>query len=229
MWIKDLFSKRKPNHLIVYYLYKREESKLYKFLSKLTYSVGPYNNIDETIEGIKKFISKYPDKLKQINITSYGTGRYLLQTTEPERIKEIVDTLKPIMNEEIKLMFTTCYSGVSNRNLIEMSEHLNGTEVSGMYGNYSLSGKMKLCSCKERGYSKKIIQSLPLSREGMKYDEKMMVDIIRRDEGEEITWKTCGMSYEYNRITESDGICKEGKQPYTLLKSIRNYLFNIQS
>jgi hypothetical protein len=228
MWITDLFKKRKPNHLIVYYLYKKEESRLYKFLSKFTYSVGPFNNIDETIDGIRKFIKEYPDKLDQINITSYGTGRYLIQTSEPERIKQVVDSLKPIMHENTKLMFTTCYSGVSNRNLIDMSEHLNGMEVSGMYGNYSLNGKMKLCSCKKEGYNKELLEKLKLSKNGLKHDEKMIVDIIRRDEKEIIDWKSCGMAYEYNKISEEDGICRMGDQPYTLLKCIRNYLFNIQ-
>ena len=32
---KDLFKKRKPNHLIIYVLYNKEESLLYKILSKL--------------------------------------------------------------------------------------------------------------------------------------------------------------------------------------------------
>ena len=79
MW-KDLFKKRKPNHLIIYVLYNKEESLLYKILSKLTYSVGPFNTIEECIEGVKSFIKKHPEKLKQMNITSFGSGKYLVQT-----------------------------------------------------------------------------------------------------------------------------------------------------
>ena len=37
------------------------------------------------------------------------------------------------------------------------------------------------------------------------------------------------MAYEYNKIMLENNICVIDKQPYTLLKSIRNYLFNIQS
>lgn len=230
MWIKDLFNKRKPNHLIVYVLYKKEEKLLYKILSKLTYSVGPFFSIDDSIEGVKKFIEKYPNKLKQINITSYGSGKFLVQTTDSQsKVNELVETLKPLMNSETRLMFTTCFSGVSSRKVVEMSEELNGIEVSAMNGSYSLNGKMTKCKCGNKGYSESIVETLPKSKEGLRYDEKQIVDILRRDEGEEINWKTSGMAYEYNKIMIENGICTIGKQPYTLLKSIRNYLFNIQS
>lgn len=230
MWIKDLFNKRKPNHLIVYVLYKKEEKLLYKILSKLTYSVGPFFSIDDSIEGVKKFIKKYPDKLKQINITSYGSGKFLVQTTDSQsKVNELVETLKPLMNSETRLMFTTCFSGVSSRKVVEMSEELNGIEVSAMNGSYSLNGKMTKCKCGNKGYSESIVETLPKSKEGLKYDEKQIVDILRRDEGEEINWRTSGMAYEYNKIMLENNICVIDKQPYTLLKSIRNYLFNIQS
>lgn len=230
MWIKNLFSKRRPNHLIVYVLYKKEEKLLYKLLSKLTYSVGPFFSIDDCINGVKKFIKKYPNRLKQINITSYGSGKFLVQTTDDQmKVLELIDTLKPLMNDETNLMFTTCFSGVSSRKVVEMSEELGGIEVSAMNGSYSLNGEMTRCKCNKKGYSQDVIDELPRSREGLKYDEKQIVDIVRRNEGEEINWVTSGMAYEYNRIMLENGICKVGKQPYTLLKSIRNYLFNIQS
>ena len=47
MKILDIFKKRKPNHLIIYVDYKRRELLLYKILSKLTYSVGPYIELDK--------------------------------------------------------------------------------------------------------------------------------------------------------------------------------------
>jgi hypothetical protein len=123
MW-KDLFKKRKPNHLIIYVLYNKEESLLYKILSKLTYSVGPFNTIEECIEGVKSFIKKHPEKLKQMNITSFGSGKNLVQTnSNKEKIYELVDTLKPLMSDETKIMFTTCFSGVSHRKVVEMSEY----------------------------------------------------------------------------------------------------------
>ena len=80
MKILDIFKKRKPNHLIIYVDYKRRELLLYKILSKITYSVGPYTELDKVIDGVKKFIYKYPEPLKQINITSFGRGRDLVET-----------------------------------------------------------------------------------------------------------------------------------------------------
>lgn len=130
MWIKDLINKRKPNHLIIYVLYKREESFLYKLLSLFTYSIGPFNSIDKCIEKTKKFIEKHPNKLKQINITSFGSGKFLVQTTDNQsKVFELVDTLKPLMDENTRLMFTTCFSGVSYRKVVEMSQYLDGIEV----------------------------------------------------------------------------------------------------
>jgi hypothetical protein len=230
MTIKNLFSKRKPNHLIVYVLYNKKEKFLYKILSKLTYSIGPFSSIDDCIEGVNKFIKKYPDKLKQINITSYGTGKFLVQTTDNKlKVLELVNSLRPLINNDTRLMFTTCFSGIASRKVVEMSEELNGIEVSAMNGTYSLNGDMTICKCKEKGYSKSVVEKLPQSKNGIRYDENQIVDVVRRDEGEEINWKTSGMAYEYNKIMIENGICLIGKQPYTLLKSIRNYLFNIQS
>jgi len=229
MW-KDLFKKRKPNHLIVYVLYKREESFLYKILSLLTYSVGPFNTIEECIEGVKSFIKKHPEKLKQIDITSFGSGKYLVQTTSNQNtIYELVDTLRPLMSDETKIMFTTCFSGVSHRKVVEMSEYLDGIEIAAMNKSYSLNGDMTICKCKEKGYSKSVIESLPQSRNGIRYDENQIVNIIRRNMGESVDWKTSGMAYEYNKVVTENNICRVDKQPYTLLKSIRNYIFNIQS
>ena len=229
MWIKDLFSKRKPNHLIVYVLYNKEESFLYKILSRLTYNVGPFNTIEECIEGVKIFIKKHPEKLKQINITSFGTGKYLVQTnSKKDKIFDLVDSLKPLMLDETKLMFTTCFSGVSNRKVVEMSEYLDGVEVAAMNESYSLNGSMSICKCKERGYSQSVVNNLTQSKNGLRYDENEIVNIVRRGMNEPIDWKTSGMAYEYNKIVTENNICKVDKQPYTLLKCIRNYVFNIQ-
>ena len=229
MW-KDLFKKRKPNHLIIYVLYNKEESLLYKILSKLTYSVGPFNTIEECIEGVKLLIKKHPEKLKQMNITSFGSGKNLVQTnSNKEKIYELVDTLKPLMSDETKIMFTTCFSGVSHRKVVEMSEYLDGIEIAAMNKSYSLNGDMTICKCKEKGYSKSVVESLPQSRDGIRYDENQIVNIVRRNVGELVDWKTSGMAYEYNKVVRENNICRVDKQPYTLLKSIRNYIFNIQS
>jgi hypothetical protein len=88
---------------------------------------------------------------------------------------------------------------------------------------------MTKCKCGNKGYSDKVIEGLPKSKDGLWFDEKRIVDIKRRDEGEEVNWKTSGMAYEYNKIMLENNTCVIGEQPYTLLKSIRNYLFNIQS
>lgn len=230
MWIKDLFSKRKPNHLIVYVLYNREESFLYKILSLMTYSIGPFDNVDDCVKGIEKFITKHPEKLKQINITSFGSGNRLVQTNGGKnKIYELVDSLKPLMSDDTKLMFTTCFSGVSHRKVVEMSEYLDGIEVAAMNKSYSLNGKMTICKCKEKGYSQNVVNNLPQSKNGLKFDENEIVNLVRRNMNEPIDWKTSGMAYEYNRMVTEDNICKVDKQPYTLLKSIRNYLFNTQS
>ena len=229
MWIKDLFNKRKPNHLIVYVLYNKEESFLYKILSWLTYNVGPFSDVDDCINGIKKFTLKHPEKLKQINVTSFGSGKRLVQSNGgKEKIYELVDALKPIMSKDTKLMFTTCFSGVSHRKAVEMSEYLNGIEVAAMNETYSLNGKMTICKCKEGGYSQNVIDNLPQSKNGLNYDEAEIVNLVKRNMNEPIDWNTSGMAYEYNRIVIKDKVCKVDKQPYTLLKCIRNYIFNIQ-
>lgn len=229
MWIKDLFSKRKPNHLIVYVLYNKEESFLYKILSWLTYSVGPFNTIEECVDGVKSFIKKHPEKLKQINITSFGSGKRLVQSNGgKDKIYELVDSLKSLMSEDTKLMFTTCFSGVSHKKVVEMSEYLEGVEVAAMNKTYSLNGNMTICKCKERGYSQNIVNNLPQSKNGLNNDEFNIVNIVRRNMNEPIDWKTSGMAYEYNRQVIENNICRVDKQPYTLLKCIRNYVFNVQ-
>lgn len=165
-----------------------------------------------------------------MNITSFGSGKYLVQTnSNKEKIYELVDTLRPLMSEDTKLMFTTCFSGVSHRKVVEMSEYLDGLEVAAMNKSYSLNGDMTICKCKEKGYSKGVIEKLPESRHGIRNDENQIVNIVRRDMYETIDWKTSGMAYEYNKVVTENNICRVDKQPYTLLKSIRNYIFNIQS
>lgn len=229
MKILDIFKKRKPNHLIIYVDYKRRELLLYKILSKLTYSVGPYIELDKVIDGVKKFIYKYPEPLKQINITSFGRGRDLIETVEgKEKIKELVDALRPVITPETKLMFTTCFSGISYRMAVEMSEYLDGIEIYAMKRRYSVNGLMTKCQCKENGYSQKVIDSLPLSKRGFYVDEKNMIDIVKWETNEEVNWLTSGMAYEYNKKIVEDGICNTSKQPKTVLDGIKNYLFNIQ-
>ncbi len=168
MNILDIFKKRKPTHLIIYVLYNNEESFLYNLLSRLTYSIGPYSSIDKCIEDVKKFIKKYPDKLKQINITSFGTGKFLVQTTDDKlKVYKLMDALKPIINNETKFMFTTCFSGVVHRRVVEMSEYMDGMEIAAMEKSYSLNGKMTICKCKEKGYSENIISKIPKSKNGI--------------------------------------------------------------
>jgi hypothetical protein len=222
--------KRKPSHLIIYFLYKNEERRLYKFLSKITHSViGSTNNVDDIIKDIEKFITKYEGvKLKQINLTSYGTGYSLVEGLSKGDVIKVIDSLKPIITHDTKIMFTTCYSGSTLRKIMELSEYYDGMEIYGMSGNYKLTSKMNKCKCKERGLSQKIINDTPESKYGFEHDEVMVVNTIRRDENEKINWGRCGMAYEYDKTMKEMGICEESKQPYTLLKSIRNYLCNIQ-
>jgi hypothetical protein len=230
MKIFDIFKKRKPNHLIIYVNYKQEELFLYKFLSKITYSVGPHKSLDKIIEGINNFISKHPEPLKQINITSFGKGRNLIETTEgKEKIKEVVDALRPIMTDETRLMFTTCFSGIVYRNAVEMSEYLGGIEICAMKTTYGLNNQMTRCKCKEKGYSQKVINDLPKSRYGFDIDEKGMIHVTKFKNLNEIpTWINSGMALEYNKKIEEDGICYVGEQPKKLFDGIKNYLFNIQ-
>lgn len=230
MWIKDLFSKRKPNHLVVYVNYKGLEVNLYRFLNMITYGIKPHKSLDDTISDIKKFIKKHPHPLKDIIITSYGTGRKLVELTEPiEKFYELIETLKPLMDENTKITFTTCFSGVSHRKVVEFSEKLDGREILAMNGAYGLNNKVTSCKCKEKGYSQKIINSLNQSKNGLRYDEVAIVNIVRRDLGEKIDWLTSGMAYEYNEKVKNDGICIETKQSRNAIKCMLNYLFNIQS
>lgn len=225
-----MFFKRKPSHLIIYFLYKKEEKKLYKFLSKITHSViGSTNDVDGIISDIESFIEKHRGlKLKQLNLTSYGTGYSLVEGLTKEDVIKVLDSLQPIMTKETKVMFTTCYSGSTLRKIVEISEHYGGMEIYGMSGNYGLWSKMNKCKCDEKGLSEKTINSLPQSRYGFEHDEVTVVNTIRRDENEKINWERCGMAYEYDKIMREKKICEKTNQPYTLLKSIRNYLFNIE-
>lgn len=222
--------KRNPSHLIIYFLYKEEEKLLYRFLSKITHSViGTTTNIDGIIQDINKFVQKYDGiKLKQINLTSYGSGYRLVEGLTKEDVIKIIDSLSSVITKETKIMFTTCYSGSTYRKLVELSEHYNGMDIYGMYSNYGLTSNMTKCKCKEKGVSQKIINEIPKSRYGFEHDEVMVVNTIRRGENEVIDWKRCGMAHQYDKTMKERGICEESKQPYTLLKSIRNYLFNIQ-
>lgn len=221
---------KKPSHLIIYFLYKNEEKRLYKFLSKITHSViGSTNDVDGIINDIKLFIEKYQGlKLKQLNLTSYGTGYSLVEGLSKEDVIKVLDALQPIMTKNTKIMFTTCYSGSTLKKIVEISEHYGGLEIYGMKGNYGLWSKMNKCKCTKNGFSDEIIDQLPKSRYGFDHDEVMVVNTIRRGLNEEINWKRCGMAYEYDEIMKNNGICEESNQPYTLLKSIRNYLFNIE-
>jgi hypothetical protein len=123
--------KRKPSHLIIYFLYKNEERRLYKFLSKITHSViGSTNNVDDIIKDIEKFITKYEGvKLKQINLTSYGTGYSLVEGLSKGDVIKVIDSLKPIITHDTKIMFTTCYSGSTLRKIMELSEYYDGMEI----------------------------------------------------------------------------------------------------
>lgn len=229
MWIKDLFSKRRPNHLVIYINYKNLEVGLYKILNLFTYGIKPYKTLDETIEGIKKFIEKHPHPLKDIIITSYGTGKKLIESTEPnEKFHELIETLKPLMDDKTKITFTTCFSGVSHRKVVEFSEYLNGREISAMNGNYGLNNKVTTCKCKEKGYSENVIKKLKQSKNGLRYDEIAIVNVIRRKQNEGVNWLTSGMAYEYNEIVKNDGVCVETNQSRNAIKCIINYLFNIQ-
>ena len=229
MWIKDLFSKRKPNHLVIYINYKNLEVTLYKFLYMFTYGIKPYKTMDETIEGVKNFIKKHPYPLKDIIITSYGTGKKLIESTEPiEKFNELIETLKPLMDDNTKITFTTCFSGVSHRKVVEFSEKLNGKEILAMNGNYGLYNKVTSCKCGKKGYSENVIKRLKQSKNGLRYDEVAIVSVVRRKEGEEINWTTSGMAYEYNQIVKKDGVCVETNQSRNAIKCIANYLFNIQ-
>ncbi len=230
MWKRNLFSKRKPNHLVVYVNYKGLEVNLYRFLNMITYGIKPYKSLDKTIESINKFIKKYPHPLKDIIITSYGTGRKLVELTEPiEKFNEMIEALKPLMDDKTKITFTTCFSGVSHRKVVEFSEKLDGREILAMNGSYGLNNKVTSCKCKEKGYSEKIVKSLKQSKNGLRYDELSIINIVRRDDGEQINWITSGMAYEYNEKVKKDGICIETNQSRNAIKCMLNYLFNIQS
>jgi hypothetical protein len=230
MWIKDLFSKRKPNHLVVYINYKNLEMTLFKFLNMFTYGINPYKTIDETIVDIKKFILKHPYPLKDIIIASYGTGKKLIESEEPkEKFDELIETLKPLMDDNTVITFATCFSGVSHRKIVEFSEKLNGKEILAMNGLYGLNNRVTSCSCKEKGYSENIVKSLKQSRHGLRYDEIAIVNVVRRKEGEEINWLTSGMAFEYNEKVKKDGVCVETTQSKNAIKCMMNYLFNIQN
>lgn len=224
------FKKRKPSHLVIYINYKNQEVGLYRFLNMLTYGIKPYPTMDETIEGVKKFIKKHQTTVEDIIITSYGTGKKLIESTEPnEKFLELMEAIKPLMNETTKITFTTCFSGVSHRKVVELSEYMDGVEISAMNGTYGLNKKVITCSCKEKGYSQKVVNSLKQSKKGLRYDEIAIVHVVSRKEGEIINRTTSGMAFEYNEIVKKDGICVESNQSKNAIKCMKNYLFNIQS
>jgi hypothetical protein len=234
MWIKDLFSKRKPNNLVIYLDYDGRDAYLFKIFSKLTYSIGPVKTIGDAISGLNKFKEKYPFKLKYITINTYGRGKHLVNTKElknkegEEKLNVLLDELVNLLDENGAIQFATCFGGLSHRKLVEFSEKYDGVNVGSMYGQYSLKGKAVVCKCTQKGYSESVVQSLPKSKNGMLEDEFEIVNIYTRDEGEEVNWKTCGMAYEYNKLMVENGICSIQKQPFTSLECVINYLFNKQ-
>lgn len=235
MWIKDLFSKRKPNHLVIYLDYDKKDRLLFRTFSKLTYSIGPVKTIEEVINGLNEFKKKYNNKLKSITINTYGRGRYLINSKElknddgEKKQNILIEEIIKMLDKDGIIQFATCFGGLSQRKLVEVSEKYDGITVASMYGQYSLTGKSVVCNCKEKGYSKRVVDSLPQSRDGMLQDEIKIVNVFTRDMGEEVNWKTCGMAYEYNKIMMENGICEIKRQPYTSLECVINYLFNIQS
>ena len=172
-----------------------KNSKLRQFgeYDKLAICIPCYQ---ETKFDIKKFLIQQlqtnniqlPDSQNETIINSSSLKR--------SKIKEVIDALKPLMTKDTKLMFTTCFTGISYRKIVEMSEYLDGIEVSAIRGEYKTNVPMTRCSCKEKGYSDYIVSKLPLSKNGMRYDENKIADLVRRDLGEEINWVSAGMAYE---------------------------------
>lgn len=229
MFLKDIFKKRKPTHLIIFINYKNRVTWFYNLISKFTYSIKPYDDINKTIEDVRLFIKKHPNKLKAINITSYGTGRRLVEINGPdEKLYQLINELRPLMDINTNIMFTTCFSGVNFKKTVEISEFLDGMNVSSMYGSFGINNPVITCSCKKKFYSDEIVLTLKKSKRGILFDEQSLLDLFTRNKQDEINWETSGMAYEYNKIMLEKNICKIQKQPYTLFKSIMNYLFNIQ-
>jgi len=236
MWIKNLFSKRKPNHLIVFIDHNKKDNGLFTVFSKFLHSIGPHQKIDNAISDINEFKKKYDNKLDFIIVMSNGKGKHLVNTREgDEKVLEMLLELKPLLKENGSLLFGTCFVGSINRRLVEISEKLDGIKIVApdTIANYFTSpfrlfkhGKM--CSCKDKNYSKKLIDSLPKSKYGMSYDELRLIDINRRAENETINWESCGMAYEYNKRTIEDGICENITQPWLAIDGIKNYFFNVQ-
>ena len=234
MWIKDLFNKRKPNHLVIYLDHDNKDGWLFKLFSKITYSIGPVKTLDEVISKLEDFKKRYPYKIKYITINTYGRGRHLVNTKElksedgEKKLDILMKELITMLDENGFVQFATCYGGLAHRKLVEISEKYNGINVASMYGEYSLKGNAVVCKCKEIGFSEKIKNSLPQSRNGLLEDEVKIVDTYTRKMGEEVNWNTCGMAYVYNKITIEEGVCKIEKQPFSSLECVMNYLFNIQ-
>jgi hypothetical protein len=234
MFIKDLFSKRRPNHVVVYLDYDKKDKLLFRTFSKFTYSIGPVKTVNEVIENIKKFKQKYPNKLKYVTINTYGRGKHLINSKElkeidgDEKLNLLLNELVSLLDTNGTLQFATCFAGMAHRKLVEVSEKYGGIKTASMYGAYSLNGKAVVCKCKENGFSKKTIDNMKPSKNGIFNDEVEMMNIYRRTDGEEMSWETCGMAYEYNKIMIENGICEIKKQPSSSIRCVMNYLFNIQ-
>jgi len=234
MWIKDLFSKRKPNHLVIYLDFEKKNTLLFNIFSILTYSIGPVSTINEIMVKLEKFKKKHKNKLKYITINTYGRGKNLINSKElkgkegEEKQDLLIRELLNLLDEDGTIQFATCYGGMAHRNLVEISEKYNGLKVASMYRQYSLNGDAVICKCKQKGFSEEVINSLPKSKEGMLEDEVKLINVYTRNMGEEVNWKTSGMAYEYNRIMIERGVCEIKKQPFTSLNCVTNYLFNKQ-
>ena len=230
-----LFKKRKPNHLVIYIDYHNTDSDrwILKTFSKLTYNVGPVKTLDEAIEGTEKFFQKYPNKVKSITINTYGVGKNLVNCEEVrddksklKKLDELLDLVADNIVSGGNMQFATCYAGIPHRKLVEMSERYNGIRVMGLIQDFRAYPENVTCECKKKGYSKKIINSLPKSRYGFEHDEQLLLDLHTRGYNEKVNWKSGGMAYEYNRIVLEDGVCIRNRKPFHWTDCFANYLFN---
>ena len=63
--------------------------------------MGTTTNIDGIIRDINKFVKKYEGiKLKQINLTSYGSGYRLVEGLTKEDVIKVIDSLSPVITKE---------------------------------------------------------------------------------------------------------------------------------
>ena len=232
--MKDLFKKRKANHLVIYLDYGGTDTWLFKLFSKLTYSIGPFKTVDQILNGLNEFKIKHNYKLKSVTINTYGTGKHLINSKELvgddgyKKQDVLMKTIIGMLDNDGVIQFATCFGGLSHRKLVEISEKYDGINVASMYGEYSLKGDGVRCKCKEKGFSKKTIETMERSRDGFFEDEIKLNNLYRRSEGEEINWISAGMAYKYNNIMIEEGVCVREKQPYTSLECVMNYIFNKQ-